>query len=800
MTDKSAFTQPISQQIWDGKYKLTTPNPNIKNDFVVEDTWKRIAKACANADKILYGGAKGTGPRGHKDFKDYSERLFYAALEDFKFLPAGRITAGAGSGRQVTLFNCYVMGTIPDDLGGIFDMLKEAALTMQQGGGIGYDFSPLRPSGAPVKGVDADASGPLTFMDVWDTMCKTIMSAGSRRGAMMATMDCTHPDVMKFVNAKEDPLRLRMFNVSVLASDDFMAAVEADDEWVLAHEVKPAKEVMWRGSSTINDNKYIYDVVSARELWEAIMSATYKQAEPGILFIDTINKMNNLWYVESIRSTNPCGEQPLPPYGACLLGSLNLPKFVLNAFQDKAQINKEKLIATTKAAVQMLDNVIDISIFPLPQQMNEAKDKRRMGIGITGLADMLFMMGIKYGSPEAQEVASKVMEIIAIAAYEESIDLAKRFGPCCVTATPAQRVKFCKSGFMEGMPDYIKRGIFDHGIRNALLTSIAPTGTISLYAGNVSSGGEPIFAPEYTRKVLNDDETKRDEKVMDYAVQKYHEFLDAQGWDKDPDLTGDIAKCLVTAQTLTPKHHLVMQAALQRWVDSSISKTINCPEDISYEDFKDIYMSAWKSGCKGCTTYRPNDITGSILSVDGPEEGAEPVDIVPNEGGVLPRPDDLSGHTYKIRWSEKATYVTINDTVDANGKQIPFEIFINTKQTAHYQWTVALTRMISAIFRRGGDINFVVEELKSVFDPNGGQFVPGKGYVQSFIALLGDVVETHLKAIGYIELDETLQVTEEVETPMTTTPPEQCQNCDGYNVVIESGCPICKDCGHSKCG
>jgi len=811
MTDNSSFSQPISEQIWDGKYKLTTPNPEIANDTTVEDTWKRIAAACAYANKTIYGNPpKSSSVQGVK-CKHKLESKFYDALEDFKFLPAGRITAGAGSGRQVTLFNCYVMGTIPDDLAGIFDMLKEAALTMQQGGGIGYDFSPLRPQGAPVKGVDADASGPLTFMDVWDTMCKTIMSAGSRRGAMMATMDCTHPDVMKFVEVKKDPLRLRMFNVSVLASDDFMRAVENDEEWVLKHKIKPTKRVTYKGHNQIN-GEYVYEVIRARELWETIMHSTYNQAEPGIIFIDTINKQNNLWYMEDIRSTNPCGEQPLPPYGACLLGSINLPKFVQNAFQSNVLINDEELIRTVKAAVQMLDGVIDISIFPLPQQEAEAKEKRRMGIGVTGLADMLFMMGFKYGSNDAIRETERVMEMITIAAYEESINLAKRFGPCPATSTITKRTKFIHSGFMKKMPDYIKRDIYDNGIRNALLTSIAPTGTISLYAGNVSSGGEPIFAPEYTRKVLNGDGTKREEKVMDYAIQKYHEFRDTQGQDKDPNLTGEGAECLVTAQTLSPHDHLVMQAALQKWVDSSISKTINCPEDISFDEFQDVYMAAWKMGCKGCTTYRPNDITGSVLSIEDKVEdtpfpnfiGApEPVDV---DNNVMARPDTLSGSSYKIRWEGQATYVTINDTVDSNSKTIPFEIFINAKNMEHFQWTVALTRMISAVFRRGGNINFVVEELKSVMDPNGGQFVAGKGYIPSFIALLGDVVETHLKNIGYIKLDQSLKVEETqtfeelIEDQKSQPTPKQCPNCNGFNIVNDSGCPTCKDCGHSKCG
>ena len=350
----SRFTAPIAEQIWDMKYRFKGADGTPK-DVTVEDTWRRIARDLAQVESKA----------------DVWEDKFFNALEDFKYLPAGRITAGAGTARSVTLFNCFVMGTVPDSMSGIFDMLKEAALTMQQGGGIGYDFSTIRPKGAIVHGVAADASGPLSFMDVWDAMCRTIMSAGSRRGAMMATMRCDHPDVEQFIAAKSDSARLRMFNLSVLVTDPFMEAVKADGSWDLKFDGK------------------VYHTVKARDLWNKIMKATYDYAEPGVIFIDRINEANNLNYVEQIAATNPCGEQPLPPYGACLLGSINLARLVTDPFTDAAGLDDaalEKLVAT---AVRMMDNVVDASRFPLPEQEEEAQNKRRIGLGVTGLADAL---------------------------------------------------------------------------------------------------------------------------------------------------------------------------------------------------------------------------------------------------------------------------------------------------------------------------------------------------------------------------------------------------------------------------
>lgn len=556
------FKTPIAEEIWDIKYRLKEQD-GTPIDQTVQDTWMRVAKDLARAEKE----------------PELWVNKFYGVLENFSFIPAGRINAGAGTDRNVTLFNCFVMNTIEDDLEAIYDNLKEAAVTMQQGGGIGYDFSTLRPKGAPVKGVAAEASGPLTFMDVWDASCKTIMSAGVRRGAMMATMRVDHPDIFDFVEAKRDSARLRMFNLSVLVTDDFMKAVENNEKFPLQFGGK------------------IYRYVSAKGLWDKIMSSTYEYAEPGVIFIDRINQDNNLNYCETIAATNPCGEQPLPPYGACLLGSINM----LTMLNDDYSLNQEKLRYTIYMAVRMMDNVVDVSKFPLKEQEVEAKNKRRIGLGVTGLADALALAGIKYGTDEAAVWVESVMKFISVESYKASIELAKEKG-----SFPLLDVdKFLDSGNMKKMPEDVREGVRKYGIRNALLTSIAPTGTISLYAGNVSSGIEPIFALEYERKVMQKDGSKVTQDVVDYAVDKYRR--DNPYADKLPD-------SFVTAQTLHPLEHVKMQAAAQKWVDSSISKTINCPEDISFDDFKDVYLQAWKSGCKGCTTYRPNDITGSVLS------------------------------------------------------------------------------------------------------------------------------------------------------------------------------------------
>ncbi len=754
----SDFPMAISQQIWDMKYRLKDQNGTFLEQ-TVQDTWRRIAKALSEVE---------TEPKKW-------ETIFYNALTDFKFLPAGRITAGSGTKRNVTLFNCFVMGVIPDSMSGIFDMLKEAALTMQQGGGIGYDFSTIRPKGSLVKGIAADASGPVSFMDVWDSMCRTIMSAGSRRGAMMATMRCDHPDIEEFIAAKSDSQKLRMFNLSVLVTDAFMDAVKKGEDWKLIY------------------NNKVYSVIKAADLWDQIMRATYNFAEPGVIFIDRINATNNLSYCETITATNPCGEQPLPPYGACLLGSINLAKLVEQPFDKNAYLDVSQLEDLVSTAVRMMDNVIEVSQFPLEAQKLEAKNKRRIGLGVTGLADALLMVGLRYGSDEAVKKTEKWMKTIALSAYKASINLAEEKG-----AFPLfDPEKFIVSGKMIQMDEDVKQAVHKFGIRNALLTSIAPTGTISLYAGNVSSGIEPVFAYSYTRKVLQNDGSHVEEEVVDYAVKLWR---DKFGNAPLPDF-------FVSAQNLTPADHVKMQAAAQKWVDSSISKTINCPEDISFDDFKEVYIQAYDTGCKGCTTYRPNEVTGSVLSAASEEKSSSDQEV---NGDIiymsepLDRPSTLDGNTYKLKWpdSEHAIYVTINDII-VNDKRRPFEVFINSKNMEHFAWTVGLTRMISAVFRRGGDVSFVVDELKAVFDPRGGAWVGGK-YIPSILAAIGGILEEHMMKIGFIKDSDTSLFHKSGEVTkvenLKLSRQKSCTSCGQFDLQMIEGCMTCRSCGYSKCG
>ena len=1139
---------PVSQRIWDLKYRFSDASGA---DADLDATWWRVARALAAPER---------------DPESWAGR-FHAALTGFKFLPAGRVIAGAGTGRTVTLFNCFVMGAIPDDMSGIFENLREAALTMQQGGGIGHDFSTLRPQGAPVRGVGADASGPLSFMDVWDSMCRTIMSAGSRRGAMMATLRCDHPDIEAFVDAKRDPKRLRMFNLSVLVTDAFMKAVKDDADW----------DLVFGGR--------VFRTVRARDLWERIMRATYDVAEPGVIFIDRVNRRNNLQYCESIQATNPCvtadtivhtadgpravrdllgrpfiarvdgkdvasgpqgffrtgrkpvvrlrtaagygvrlttdhqvlrvrartrfaretewcaagdlapgdevvlhdhraapswegrgteaegyllglllgdgtlkqdkavlsawkparvangddapagvegvmhaaleaahtlphrvdftgwieiagrnewrlslgalrtlaegyglapgakrmtpaleetsaafhqgllrglfdadgsvqgsqdkgvsvrlsqshlptleavqrmllrlgivstiyrerrpaqarpmpdgkgglrlcdcaaqhelvisgeniavfaervgfadgdkalrlrivreghrrapnrerfvaavesvepdgeedvydvqvpgpnafdanglyvhncGEQPLPPYGACLLGSINLAALVSEPFTPQARLDMAALEELVPVAVRMLDNVIDVSRFPLPQQEKEARAKRRIGLGVTGLADALIFCGVRYGSPQAETLTREWLGAVQRLSYLASADIAAEKGSFPLY----ERNRYLAGETIRALPEDARTAIGRYGIRNALVNSIAPTGTISLLADNVSSGIEPVFAFSFVRHVLQPDGTKREEAVEDHAMRVWRRL---RGNEPPP------ADVFVDAQTLTPADHLAMQAAAQDYVDSSISKTINLPRDISFDAFKSVYEEAYASGCKGCTTYRPNDVTGAVLEVRPPEtmpaEAAPAALAATREGGViyiaqpLDRPEDLPGRTYKIKWpgSDHAIYITINDVLQ-DGRRRPFEIFINSKNMEHYAWTVALTRMISAVFRRGGDVSFVVEELKAVFDPRGGQWMGGR-YVPSLLAAIGDVIERHLVEIGFLAPSEQPRLAEAVEQRLRLAAGEreggggsasaglgQCPNCGAAALTHQEGCDVCLNCGFSRCG
>jgi ribonucleoside-diphosphate reductase alpha chain len=734
------FDAAISGEIWNSKYRFLS---DAGGDASLEETWARVAAAVAEAEPA-------TARRRARE-------KFEAALSDFQFLPAGRIIAGAGTGRAVTLFNCFVMGTIPDNLDGIFEHLREAALTMQQGGGVGMDFSTIRPSGAPVRGVGAKASGPLSFMDAWDAMCRTVMSAGQRRGAMMACLRIDHPDIEDFIDAKRDPARLRNFNVSALVTNAFMAALAADQDWPLTF------------------NGEVYRTVRARDLWARLMRATYDVAEPGVIFVDRVNATNNLAYCETISATNPCGEQPLPPYGACLLGSINLARLVDRPFEPEAVIDEARLADLTKTAVRFLDNVIDVSRYPLREQEQEAKAKRRVGLGITGLADALIFCNARYGAEDGLTLTRKWLETIRTSAYRASAELAAEKG-----AFPAYDKAILDRPVIASLDADTRALIAEHGLRNGCLTTIAPTGTISLLAGNTSSGIEPVFALSYKRRVRQPDNTFVEEQVQDYALAVWKRL---KGEAAPPDYS------FVSAQTLSPGDHLVMQAAAQEYIDSSISKTINCPEDIAFDEFAEVYTRAFDLGCKGCTTYRPNAVTGSVLSVEKKPEATAAADqrIVV----LTPRPESLVGSTYKVKWpeSEHALYVTIND-IEEDGKRRPFEIFINSKNMEHYAWTLALTRMISAVFRRGGDVSFVAEELRAVFDPRGGAWLGGR-YVPSLLAAIGDVIQRHLDS-------DAIRAAVTHDTRVQAKP-RSCPKCGVAALIRAEGCDKCLECGYSKC-
>jgi len=595
-TDAAAHTDPlhtgIARHIWRTKYRYGE-EPDIAA------TWDRVADALAAVEA---------------NDQEAWRRRFRQALGGTKFLPGGRILAGAGTGHRVTLFNCFVMGRIEDSMDGIFEALKEGALTMQQGGGVGYDFSTLRPRGALAHHAHTIASGPVSFMAIWDAMCATVLSTGARRGAMMATLRCDHPDIEEFVTAKQEAGQLTRFNLSVQVTDAFMEAVAADGDWPLVfpedalHPDDPDGEGrVWRHWPGYDGEVAcrVVRTVSARELWDRITRATYDAAEPGVLFVDRVNARNNLRYREHITASNPCGEEPLPPYGACNLGSINLAAFVREPFTERARLDQSAIAELVPVAVRMLDNVIDASRFPLERQAATERGNRRLGLGITGLGDALIMLGLHYGGEAARQEAARIMTAITRAAYRASVALARERGPF----PDFEAEPYLESPFVQGLPEDIRAGIAENGIRNSHLTSIAPTGTISLLADNVSGGLEPAYAFRFRRRVLELDGSRTEYEVEDYA----HRLWRQQGGE------AALPPAFVTATELEPEAHLAMQAALQPAVDSSISKTINIPADFPFAAFQDVYRRAYDLGLKGCTTYRPTAERGAVLATAGME-------------------------------------------------------------------------------------------------------------------------------------------------------------------------------------
>ncbi|MEI6558404.1 MAG: adenosylcobalamin-dependent ribonucleoside-diphosphate reductase [Rhodospirillaceae bacterium] len=776
--------QPIVETIWKEKYRLVQPDGSSLESSPA-DSLRRVASAVFAND-----------PR-----RDEFEPLVAEAMVRQEWCPGGRIHAGAGSGRRVTLINCFVNQGLEDSMAGIMAANTRAALTMQQGGGIGTDFSTLRPKGAVVAGVASVASGPLSFMEIWQAMCGTIMSGGSRRGAMMATLADDHPDLPDFIVAKREKGRLTNFNLSVLVSDAFMRAVEADEDWELGFGVRPAdpNAVITRRERD-GQPWYVYKRLPARELWETITRNSYDWAEPGVIFIDRVNEWNNLGYIEDIRCTNPCGEQPLPPNGACNLGCVNLAVLVREPFTSHAHVDVQRLAAVTRLGIRFLDNVIDLTAFPVPEQRREAEDKRRTGLGIMGLGNALQMLGVRYGSLAAEEVTGRIMETLRDAAYEASIELAVERGP--FPAFEADR--YLDRPFIRQLPDRLRTGIAENGIRNGVLMTIAPTGTTAIYYNNVSSGLEPTFGWRYFRKVLQPDGSWREFAVVDAGFEAWCRH---HGLDPATAPTGGLPESMVTALDLSVEDHVRMQATCQRHIDASISKTINCPPEMSYDEFQAVYRLAYDLGCKGCTTYRPSGTRGSILSTEesGGTRKDEPRGYT-SPPAEIKRPDTLVGKTYKAKWplTEDNLYVTINDIED-HGRRRPYEIFIASRSAEHAELMSALTLTLSAVMRRSENPTFLVEDLERVRAAQGA-WVEGR-YVNGVVALIAGVMRRHLEELGLIE-GKTLPPARRGspgDPSGPRSPPGQpggelCPKCDSPTLFRQEGCKRCVSCGYSTCG
>ena len=636
--------QDASLDIWDKKYRLKSKTGEVI-DQTIDQTYQRVARAIADVEL--------TEEKREQWYESFLWALRRGAI------PAGRITSNAGAREHkpaTSTINCTVSGIIKDSMNGILEKVHEAGLTLKAGCGIGYEFSTLRPKGAYVSGAGAYTSGPLSFMDIYDKMCFTVSSAGGRRGAQMATFEIGHPDAIEFIRAKREDGRLRQFNCSLLITDEFMQAVHDNTDWALAfpineHEVDELdiadpNQVLWRewpetnGYVTRDDGLVacrIYKKVPARRMWDMIMSSTYDFAEPGFILIDRINEMNNNWFCENIRATNPCGEQPLPPYGACLLGSVNLTRFVDNPFTDKARFDWDEYHKVVRVFTRMLDNVVEINGLPLGKQRDEIARKRRHGMGFLGLGSTLTMMGMKYGSPESAEFTEAVSREMAIAGWEEGLELGREKGPAPIMTETFEvtgdmlrrRPEMRDDGYQVG--DTVKGSVLHakysrymqqlaelnpelnealsaEGARFTHHTSIAPTGTISLsLANNVSNGIEPSFAHHYSRNVIREGRKSKEKvEVFSYELLAYREWVNARAMPYAEDDASRLPDYFITAEDISPTEHVDIQAAAQKWIDSSISKTANVPTDFPYEDFKEIYTYAHQKGLKGCTTFRFN--------------------------------------------------------------------------------------------------------------------------------------------------------------------------------------------------
>ena len=768
------------------------------NETHIDDVYRRVARSIADSPA-----------EKNKKKREEAFDAFYQLMKMRLFVPGGRILAGAGTAKRVTLMNCYVNGTLEDSIEGIADGKKRLLVTSAMGGGMGTDFSPLRPHNASIARLGSASSGAVSFMDTFNADGKTIRSAGERRAAQMGTISDTHPDLPEFIKAKGEGLkngtgRLAEFNVSVLVSDAFKSAVDDDEEWLLYFHVPPAgeREPLCIAKDFEDDDgrkQYVYSIWRARDLWELITRYTYEFSDPGVIFIDRVNELNNLSYCETIRCTNPCGEQPLPPNGTCNLGAINVANVVRRPFKQDASVDYELLAEAARWGVRFLDNVIDVTNYPLPEQRDEELAKRRIGLGILGLGTLFAELGIRYGSVESVQIARKVMKTISIAAYNASMDLAVERG-----AFPLYKDDIIDCGFINArLDDDMKEAISEKKLRNGVILTIAPTGTGAIAIGNVSSGLEPDFAHEVKRRVRKNNTEEYDTYFEESYTKRFYKYCTGKQ---------DIPEYMVIANQLSVADHIKVQAGLQEWVDASTSKTINIPTEMSYEDFLEVYELAYTYGCKGCTTYRHSKYRESILT-EANAKTAEPAQKDSSSflavGTRKPRPQVLAGHTYKIKWpSLKASMmVTINYLDDK-----PYEILFACKDAKYQDWMTALTLMISYNLRSGSDPVHIPAELKQVVSTNDTAWVGGKFY-GSIVELIGDTIEqdfiTHGIIKGNAESSKVLNALLDNFHPGATlggqkqdneAPGEMCPECRKPYLIRKEGCKSCSNCGFSNCG
>ena len=775
------------------------------------------------ADEIFRRVAKGLVQKEDAAIRDEMETLFLQNMRQGA-IGAGRIMSSAGTGIQSTLINCFVQpvgdciqGLDANGYPGIYDALKQAAETMRRGGGVGYDFSKIRPKGAEVKGTASIASGPCSYINVFDQSCSTVESAGSRRGAQMGVLRIDHPDIKEFIAAKRTPGRWNNFNVSVGLTDEFMKTLEDNGDWALVHMAAPSAQLIAAGAHQEADGSWVYQTCRASEIWDLIMRSAYDYAEPGVLFLDNINRDNNLNYCESIAATNPCGEQPLPAYGCCDLGPIILPRFVLNPFGFHAPpaFDFEAFAKVVKVQVRMLDNVLDVTFWPLPEQEREAQEKRRIGIGFTGLGDALVMLRLAYNSAEGRQMAAQIAKVMRDCAYSASVQLAKEKG-----SFPKLDIEryLSEGNFTSRLSDELRSAIREHGIRNSHLLSIAPTGTVSLaFADNASNGIEPAFSWVYRRKKREPDGHTSEYSVEDHAWRMYREM----GGN-----VGELPSYFVSAMEMSAGDHIAMMQAVQPYIDTAISKTINVATDYDFEDFKGLYLHAWRANLKGLAVYRANSILGSVLELESDasaarlhaSQGAASWDpmktiIESRPKGMLPAVAEKI--EYWTQEGHKTLYLIVSFMTIAHPKgedevERAIEFFMPVGQNGEsQQWITASMRLLS-LAARGGFLERALSDMRKVAWDRGavrlGAFEKVDGarapmWHDSEVAAIAFAIQNIIGRRNGNLSNNSSQTLSKGSSAPAVMGGKKCFECGAHAVIKKDGCEFCTQCGQTgSCG